>query len=289
MPELPEVEVIRRRLIETVLGRTIAGVRTTGANYAFLTPPSELRRRLLGRRFEGIERRGKYLLFGLEDQSCLVIHLGMTGQLFSSRALSPRLVQRSLRKQSRETARFEPDKHTHLSIAFADQADQLHFRDCRKFGKILWIDAHGSDARLMRLGPDAAGITARKLAAALAGRRAAIKPLLLDQSTLAGVGNIYADESLHAAGILPTRLAHTLVPEEIDLLARAIRRVLKRAIALGGSSIDDYLHPDGSDGSFQKRFKVYGRDGQPCRRCGAPIRRAVIAQRSAHFCSACQK
>lgn len=286
MPELPEVEVIRRRLSETVLGRTITRVRTAEKNYAFVTSPGELRRRLVGRRFERIERRGKYLLFSLEDQSWLLIHLGMTGQLFSSRATSPRLVQRALRRL--QAARFEPDKHTHLTLTFADGAEQLHFRDCRKFGKVLWMRDEHSEPRLQRLGPDAASITAPELMARLAGRRAPVKPLLLDQSILAGVGNIYADESLHAAGILPTRPAHLLSYDDCKSLAQAIRRVLKRAIELGGSSIDDYLHPDGSDGTFQNRFKVYGRGGQPCKRCGAPIERAVIVQRSAHYCRVCQ-
>jgi formamidopyrimidine-DNA glycosylase len=287
MPELPEVEVIRRALVETVLGRTIASVRIAQSNYAFLTSPQELRKRILGRRFERIDRRGKYLLFVLDDQSWLVIHLGMTGQLFSSRALNPRLVQRSLRQRTSEP--FRPDQHTHLSITFEGTAESLHYRDARKFGKILWLAPQANDARLERLGPDAATITTRQLAVGLKGRRSAIKPVLLDQSVLAGVGNIYADESLHAARIAPTRAAHTLTPKEVDLLARSIRRVLKRAINLGGSSIDDYLHPDGSDGGFQKRFAVYSRDGEPCKRCGATIQRLVIGQRSAHFCGACQR
>lgn len=288
MPELPEVEVIRRRLGETVLHRTIASIRATESNYTFLTPPRALRKYLVGQQFTRLNRRGKYLLFELERQGCLVIHLGMTGQLFSSRALSPRLVQRSARPKAHPSARFEPDKHTHLTIVFDDAGDQLHFRDCRKFGKILWLGTHEHSPRLDRLGPDAAAITASQLTAALLGRHAAIKTLLLDQSILAGVGNIYADESLHSAGISPARSAHDLNSRELAHLALAIRHVLKRAIALGGSSIDDYLHPDGSDGSFQKQFSVYGREGQVCRRCGGRIERTVMAQRSAHYCPTCQ-
>ena len=289
MPELPEVEVIRRRLDETVLDRTIASIRVTESNYTFLTSSRELRKHLVGQHFTRINRRGKYLLFELEGQGCLVIHLGMTGQLFSSRALSPRLVQRSARTKRQPSDRFEPDKHTHLTIVFAGPGDHLYFRDSRKFGKIFWLGAKECSPRLDRLGPDAAGITALQLTEALAGRRAAIKPLLLDQSILAGVGNIYADESLHSAAIAPTRPGHELDPREIRALARAIRHVLKRAIALGGSSIDDYLHPDGSDGSFQKRFAVYGREGQSCRRCSGHIQRIVMAQRSAHYCPSCQR
>lgn len=289
MPELPEVEVIRRRLAETVLERTIASIRAPESNYAFLTAPRELRKRLVGRHFTRINRRGKYLLFELEGQGCLVIHLGMTGQLFSSRALSPRLVQRSARVKGQPTDRFEPDKHTHLTIVFDDAGDHLYFRDARKFGKIFWLGSKDCSPRLDRLGPDAAGITALQLTEALAGRRAAIKQLLLDQSILAGVGNIYADESLHAAAIAPTRPGHDLGVREIRALAGAIRHVLKRAIALGGSSIDDYLHPDGSDGSFQKQFAVYGRESQRCKRCSGHIQRIVMAQRSAHYCPNCQR
>ncbi len=289
MPELPEVEVIRRRLCEAVLDRTITRVRTTEANYAFLTPPGVLRRRLLGHRFERIDRCGKYLLFRLENQSRLMIHLGMTGQLLSNQASSPRLVQRSMRNLEGSGTNFQPDRHTHLSIAFDHSVDCLHFRDCRKFGKVSWIAAGESNPRLDRLGPDAARISAPELKAVLAGHRARIKPLLLDQSILAGIGNIYADESLHAAGILPSRTADKLGSEEVGVLARAIRGVLRRAILLGGSSIDDYLHPDGSQGGFQRRFAVYGRQGAPCGRCGAPIQRTVIAQRSAHFCRNCQR
>src|SRR5512147_7851 len=123
MPELPEVEVIRRALVETVLDRTIASVRVVESNYAFLTAPQELRRRLIRRRFERIDRRGKYLQFFLDDQSCLVIHLGMTGQLFTSRALSPRLVQRSLQRAAASNRQFQPDQHTHLSITFDDAGE----------------------------------------------------------------------------------------------------------------------------------------------------------------------
>jgi formamidopyrimidine-DNA glycosylase len=291
MPELPEVEVIRLRLCQTFVNRKVEAARVIANDNVFMTPPRELRKRLVGQRFMAIHRRGKYLLFVLEDQSCLVIHLGMTGQLFSGHAMSPRLQKRSSRPKTRsgQSARFEPDRHTHLSLTFADSGEQLHFRDCRKFGKISWIAAGCSNPRLDRLGPDALTITRVQFEAGLKGRRIAIKSLLLDQSTLAGVGNIYADESLHVAKIAPSRAAHTLRSEEIGVLVHAIRRTLRQAIAHGGSSIDDYVRPDGSDGGFQKRFAVYGRRGEPCRRCGELIRRTVIGQRGTHYCAGCQR
>ena len=154
MPELPEVEVVRLRLCEAVVGRKIVEVQTTSANYAFLTPPARLKSKLLGRSIREIQRQGKYLLFSLDDQSRLLVHLGMTGQLFTSRALSPRLYNRQSRPAATgdTSSGFVPDQHTHLSLSFVDRGDQLYFRDCRKFGKLLWLAEGSSDARLERLG-----------------------------------------------------------------------------------------------------------------------------------------
>ena len=290
MPELPEVEVVRLRLCEAVVDREIANVTTTRGNYAFLTPPARLRTKLVGRSFRGIDRRGKYLLFLLDDGSRLLLHLGMTGQLFTSRAVSPRLYNRQT-KTSRtgdNSNGFVPDQHTHLSLSFVDRREQLHFRDCRKFGKLLWLAAGTTDARLERLGVDALVITARRLQQCCKNRKIPIKSLLLDQSVLAGVGNIYGDEALYQARLAPERPAHTLTSVETRDIARAVRKVLERAIVLGGSTIDDYVHPDGSDGQARNSLRVYGREGQPCRRCRTPIVRVVIAQRSSHFCPTCQ-
>ena len=256
MPELPEVEVVRLRLCDTVLNRVIADVHTTRANAAFLTPPAQLRSRLVGRFISDIQRQGKYLLFSLDDQSRLLVHLGMTGQLFSSRATSPRLrnKQARLSAQANDARIFLPDNHTHLSITFVDRGEQLHFRDCRKFGKLLWLAAGQTDARLQRLGTDALSITWKHLSEGLVKRSTPIKSLLLDQSVLAGVGNIYADEALFQSGLAPRRPARSLRPEETRILSRTLRKVLTHAIALGGSSIDDYVHPDGSDGQYQNSF-----------------------------------
>ncbi len=291
MPELPEVEVVRLRLLEAVVNRRIAEVHTARANYAFLTAPGRLKSYLLGRRITEIGRQGKYLLFLLDDQSRLLVHLGMTGQLFTSRAASPRLHNKQSRagREFNAAQVFVPDKHTHLSISFEDRGEQLHFRDTRKFGKLLWLAEGNSDPRLERLGVDALSITPEHLQLSAVRRKIPIKSLLLDQSVLAGVGNIYADEALYQSRVLPQRSAASLLPEESRVLARALRKVLRRAITLGGSSIDDYVQPDGSDGQFQNTFAVYGREGEPCRRCREPIVRVVIGQRSSHFCSSCQR
>ena len=218
------------------------------------------------------------------------MHLGMTGQLFTSGALSPRLFNTPARKKTHplEARTFAPDQHTHLSLSFVDRGQELHFRDVRKFGKLLWLRPGQTDARLQRLGVDALSITAEILTKSLVKHRIAVKSLLLDQSVLAGVGNIYADEALYHSKLGPLRPAHSLSPEETRRLSKQIRKVLERAIALGGSTIDDYVHPDGSDGQFQLSFSVYGREGLPCPRCHKPIVRAVIGQRSSHFCPNCQ-
>jgi len=291
MPELPEVEVTRRRIEPLLVARTIASVHTTAPSYFFLTPPAKLRRALAGRRVEKLERRGKYLIAALDDASRLLLHLGMTGQLFSSAVTSPRLLRASARAILAPEAqeRFTPDEHTHLRIAFADGGAEVWMRDTRKFGKVQWLAPGEPSERLDRLGADALGATGAQLFAASRQRTVAIKNLLLDQAVLAGTGNIYADEALFGAGVRPTRAAHRVTRAECDRIAAALVRVLLRSIETGGSSISDYVAPDGSDGAYQDERRVYARTGEPCPACGAAIRRRVIGQRSAHFCPSCQK
>jgi formamidopyrimidine-DNA glycosylase len=291
MPELPEVETTRRHIAPLLVGRAIAGVRTTPPSYLFLTPPARLRRALVGRRTVSLERRGKYLVASLDDGSRLVLHLGMTGQLFSSAATSPRLLRASARAVLAPEAQraFRPDEHTHLRLRFDDDGPEVWLRDARKFGKVLWLARGASDARLDRLGADALGATGTLLFAASRGRSAAVKNLLLDQAVLAGVGNIYADEALFAAGVRPTRRAGRLTRAECERLAGALRRVLARGIETGGASISDYVAPDGRDGAFQDERCVYAREGEACYACGARLRRLVLGQRSAHYCPRCQR
>jgi formamidopyrimidine-DNA glycosylase len=275
MPELPEVEVTRRAMLPLLVGRAIAEVGTTRASYFFLTPPGTLKKRLLGRRVTELDRAGKYLLASLDDGSRLLLHLGMTGQLVSSDAKNPRLHR---------------DAHTHLVLRFADGGPEVLFRDVRKFGKVRHLAPGQSDPRLDKLGPDALGVTGPLLFAASRRRaKSAVKTLLLDQGVIAGAGNIYADEALFLAGIRPGRRARTVTRVECETLAKALRRVLRRGIAAGGSSIDDFVRPDGADGGYQREHQVYGRTGEPCPRCGSAIRHTVIGARSSHYCPSCQR
>ena len=291
MPELPEVEVTRRRIEPLLVGRRIAALRTTRPSYLFLTPPARLRRKLVGRVVTSLERRGKYLLASLDEGSRLVLHLGMTGQLFSSAATSVRLLSATARAalNPEDQLRFQGDAHTHLRFRFEDGAPEVLFRDVRKFGKVLLLDPGKSHPRLDKLGVDALLGEGEVLFRASRGRTVPIKALLLDQSVIAGVGNIYADEALSRAGVRPGRRAGRVTRAEYAAIAEAIREVMLRSIETGGSSIRDYVAPDGSDGRYQLERRVYGRTGEPCFRCGARIRRSVIGQRGTHHCPRCQR
>jgi len=291
MPELPEVEVTRRRIEPLLVGRRIRTVHTTEPSYLFITPPKRLRRSLSGRTVEALSRQGKYLVARLDDGSRFVVHLGMTGQLFAESAVSPRLMSSTARSALSPEAQqgFRPDAHTHLRICFEDDGPEVLLRDVRKFGKLFWLRAGEAHPRLDRLGIDALEISGEALFAAGRKRKAAIKNLLLDQSVLAGMGNIYADEALFLTGVRPTRAAGRVTRREWDRLAETIRRVLGRSIETGGSSIRDYVTPDGSDGGYQFERWVYARKGEPCGQCGQAIRRIVLGQRSTHYCPSCQK
>ena len=291
MPELPEVEVTRRAVAPSIIGRRIARVRTTAPSYFFLTPPARLKRALTGRKVVELARHGKYLVALLDDDTRLLLHLGMTGQLFASGARSVRLLSAERRSTLGPGAQpdFRPDEHTHLTLEFADGPPALYFRDVRKFGKCALLARDASDPRLEKLGIDALVATGNELFAAARRRKSPIKSLLLEQAVIAGIGNIYADEALYFAKIHPTRPACEVSLKECKALVRAARRVLERAIVQGGSSIDDFVRPDGSDGQYQHERKVYAREGEACSRCRTAIERIVIGQRSAHFCPHCQR
>lgn len=290
MPELPEVEVTRRRISPFLLNKRIVELKTTAPSYFFITPPADLRQRLPGLCFTALERRGKYLLATLSDDSHLLLHLGMTGQLFAAGATNPRLLRKtgaSALTPGSEVG-FRPDAHTHIEFHM-DSAPVVFFRDTRKFGKVEWLAPGQTSARLNKLGPDALNADPELVHRSLQKRSTPIKTALLDQAVLSGAGNIYADECLFLAGVRPQRAANRLSLPQTRRLLEQLKRVLERSIETGGSSISDYVTPDGEDGGYQDERRVYARTGEPCLVCGTAIVRLVVGQRSTHYCPRCQK
>jgi formamidopyrimidine-DNA glycosylase len=290
MPELPEVEVTRQKLSPALVGRRVDRVLTTSPSYFFITPPDELRDGLEGRQIESLVRLGKYLVAGLSGGGRLLLHLGMTGQLFVEGTASVRLLSATVRASlaPEDQPVFEADRHTHLSLCFSDDGPRVFFRDVRKFGKVQLLAADEACARLSKLGPDALQVEGEDLFRASRKRVVAIKSLLLDQSVIAGSGNIYTDEALFLAGVRPTRRAGRVTLRECAAIAEATRAVMLRSIETGGSSISDYIAPDGADGGYQDERRVYARTGEVCTQCDAVIKRVVVGQRSSHYCPKCQ-
>jgi formamidopyrimidine-DNA glycosylase len=274
MPELPEVETTARSLRPRLLGRRVVGVH--GVDWPRMVPDSseeELAAVLADRRVEAVERRGKYLLMGFDDDLWLSIHRKMSGNLLL---------------QPQETPL---EKHTHLVVDF-DDGSSLRFVDARKFGRVyLFHSSTERDAFIAaRLGPEPlTDLDPKTLATLLRGRRGRLKALLLDQTFLAGVGNLYADEALWEARLHPLRSADSLSPREIRRLAEAVKQVLVLGIERRGTSFSTYLDSDGTSGENQDFLNVYGRPGQSCPRCGTRIQRILIGQRSSHFCPKCQR
>ena len=270
MPELPEVEVTRRGLQPRLAGHRVTAVATRTAALRYPLP-ADLPALLTDRRLRDIGRRGKYLLFAF-DHGHLLIHLGMSG---------------SLGLTSPESA---PGRHDHFDIGFGQLVLRLH--DPRRFGAVLWITGDpAAHPLLARLGsePLSRDFNADSLAASLAGRRMAIKPALMDASIVVGVGNIYASESLHRAGIDPRRTAGSVSPPRLARLVPAIKATLRAAIRAGGSTLRDYYGCDGAAGDFQLRHRVYGRAGLSCRSCGSTIRMLRQANRATYYCPRCQR
>jgi formamidopyrimidine-DNA glycosylase len=271
MPELPEVETIKRALALRLAGRRIAGVVQRRPDLRFPLPP-DLPGRLAGRRFTTFGRRAKYVLAGLDDGHTLLLHLGMSGRLLLD---GPAM-----------------GLHEHLTFEL-DDGGVLRFVDPRRFGMLdLVATGHiAAHPRLAGLGfePLDPGFDGPALAAALLGRRSALKLALMDQRVVVGVGNIYASESLFRARLSPRRIAGHLRPRQADRLAAAIRAVLEDAIGAGGSSLRDYVQTDGTLGVFQSRFAVYGRAGEPCPACGRPVGKLVQGNRATFLCAFCQR
>jgi formamidopyrimidine-DNA glycosylase len=272
MPELPEVETAARSLDSQVRGRQIAAIEKLDWERMVETPePARFRADLPGRRIECVGRRAKWLLLTLDAGWTLALHLRMSGRV------------------SVHAPEEVADTYTHLVLAL-DDGRRIFFHDTRKFGRARLLDAAGLAALDASLGPEPLGLgfDAAALGACLAGRRAALKPLLLNQTVLAGLGNIYVDESLWYARLHPQRLASSLDTGEVGRLHAAIREVLTRAIANKGSTLRNYRDGYGQAGTNQDYFNVYHRKGEPCPRCGTAVVRAVVHQRSTHFCPTCQ-
>ncbi len=269
MPELPEVHTVATRLDAALRGATVATVRVLRPDIV-RHGPRDLGPRLSGRAIDRVDRHGKQVVCRLAPDLELRVHLGMTGNLAVVPGDAPVL------------------PHTHVRMTFLGRDDELRFRDPRRFGG-LWLAGSGVAAGRfsVALGPDALAIDLPTFRAVLS-RRKRVKALLLDQSAIAGLGNIYVDEALHRAGIHPLRIAAGLEPRRVAGLHAAVADVLAEAIAAGGSSLRDYRGADGEPGWFQVAHRVYGREGRPCTTCARPIRRIVVATRSTHLCTRCQ-
>jgi formamidopyrimidine-DNA glycosylase len=288
MPELPEVETVARGLRQTILGRRIVSIGLGKTD--FIDDPAALEQHLPGRRIDAVERYGKFMLLRLSETPgeeiasenaasktaatetttpSLLVHLGMTGSLAPAAAAQPHA------------------KHTHVWMTL-DDGRELRYTDPRRFGRMAYIAAASLASELTAFGADPLEVGVEEFATRIRLRRARIKALLLDQSVLRGVGNIYADESLWRAKIHPARLGAQLDARQAKTLRKALQEILRKAIAMRGSSISDFLDAEGEPGEYQRHHRAYGREGKRCYRCKAPIRRIIVAGRSSFFCPKCQ-
>jgi formamidopyrimidine-DNA glycosylase len=270
MPELPEVETIKNYLYPLVINHVIESVEFLWANTLLSPSITEFNKQINGHTIENIYRRGKYLVFRLSESYEMLVHFRMTGSFLVSSEV--RHVNKHIR-----------------AVVHLDKSVKMFFIDPRKFGKFQLV--YGESDSFLKLGtePLSDDFTVAFLTRALTDRKIPIKAFLVDQSCIAGIGNMYADEALYAAHIKPMRLTDSLSAGDVDALYRSIRNVLRQAIAYGGASVSDYMHPDGSKGRAQEYFKVAHRKGQNCYICGRAIERAVVRQRGTYFCPFCQK
>jgi formamidopyrimidine-DNA glycosylase len=282
MPELPEVETIARGLHKRVAGDTIESVWLGEKPEPLKSPASEIAEVLEGSRIVEVRRVGKHIVFDLERtgkkkreairHGQWIVHLGMTGRMQVT------------------TPEVELAKHTH-AVAKLTSGREVRFVDPRRFGRlaVVRIDLQQAATGFVAPGDEPLDSQIERFVTLFRGRETPIKSALLNQKLLSGVGNIYADESLFRSGIRPRRRAASLTREQLRELHVALQEVLREAIALGGSSVSDYVDADGEEGFFQLQHRVYGREGEPCLVCGTPIKRVVIAGRSSHYCPRCQK
>jgi formamidopyrimidine-DNA glycosylase len=274
VPELPEVETVRRRLAPVLEGRAFTDVEITDARLTRPLDPVEVARELEGERVTAVDRRGKYLIVRFESGRALLVHLRMTGSFLYD-----------------ASGRLPDDPHRRAVVRMDDGSD-VAYRDVRRFGTWLLLEPAEVDVYIdARVGrePLAATYRYKHLAEQLEGRRAPIKAAILDQRTVAGVGNIYADEALWRAEIHPLVPASSLGPDEIKALHRGIRQALQAGLRRQGSTLRDYRLPDGGSGGAQHEFKVYGRGGEPCDRCGTLIDKIRVAGRGTWYCPSCQR
>lgn len=268
MPELPEVETVVRGLREPLIGRRVESVWWDWAKTIKTPSAEQFAARLQGQTFQNIQRRAKYILCQM-DHDLFAVHLKMTGRLYVAETDQPN------------------DRWVHVRLGL-DNGQNLCFSDARRFGRVYLVEKIEDIAPSLGPEPLTDTFTADVLRERLAGRHKQIKALLLDQSFVAGVGNIYADESLYRAQIHPLRAADTLTKDEIIRLHEAVRHVLEKGIEHQGASINWYRKPDGERGESQDYFNAYGKEDQPCDRCGQPIVKIRVAQRGTHFCPNCQ-
>jgi formamidopyrimidine-DNA glycosylase len=273
VPELPEVESVRRQLEPALVGRRLERVEIVDPRLVRPYEPAEVAAELEGERVAALERRGKYLVVRFESGRVLLIHLRMTG---------------SLRHATRGALQDDPHRRAVVSL---DDGSDVAYRDVRRFGTWLLLEPGEGEPYLdakVGVEPLETVFTAAHLGDRLAGRRAPVKAALLDQRTLAGMGNIYVDEALWRARVNPLRPAETLGRADVRRLHRGIRAALEHGIARQGSTLRDYRLPDGAGGTMQDEFRVYGRAGEPCDRCGTPIAKTRVAGRGTWYCPACQ-
>jgi formamidopyrimidine-DNA glycosylase len=271
MPELPEVETIRRQLAPHLEGRTITAAEILDPRWTRPMPPADVESELIGAEIERVQRSGKYLIWALSGDRHLLVHLRMTGTLLFDPATEP--------------------PHTRVRLALSGE-HRVAYVDPRRFGTGHLLLGHTAREAYLRarLGPEPLtdAFTTAYLRAAARGRTAPVKAFILDQRRVAGVGNIYADEALFRAGVHPLRPAGRLTGAQWEGVREGIEQALSAGIAAKGASIDDFRHVDGARGSFQDRFLVHTRAGEPCPRCGGPIRKIVVGGRGTYVCEHCQ-
>jgi len=285
MPELPEVETIRAGLANKILGKRIKKV-SVNFSGTIKNNQSQFLRILTGNKFTTISRKGKLLIFKLDqDERFLLVHLKMTGQLIYCHGDSIVAGGHSLPK----LLGCFPNKHTRVNFTFADNSN-LFFNDLRKFGYLKLVNEKELATVIAGFGPEplATEFQVEKLADIFKTRQAPIKAVLLNQKLIAGIGNIYADEILYAAGVLPNRPARELKPKEIKAIFTATRKILKKAIKYRGTTFNDYADDEGKMGGFSQYLRVYGRADKKCLICGNLIKKMKVAGRGTHFCPVCQ-